>query len=194
MLAKDRIIGLPSSQSQCPLENAPMVAAWTPERIAELSIEDVKKLRENAKKLASSQVVDLCDADIARRAPLRSKLPPTRATSESRFGQVVAGFHFVCDKGKGVSNNPDGTIWTGTWVVDQAHAERGEKIAAYVALHTTKAEPSYLQGIIRGWRKTMREQQYAEGRPVKIESGIDFLLEPTTEPYQWEGDGAGEKG
>jgi hypothetical protein len=170
------------------------MVAWTPERIAELSIEGVKNLRENAKKLANNAVVDLCDAEIARRAPTHTKLPRAKAAPESRHAQVVAGFHFVCDKGKGVENNPDGTIWTGTWVVDQLHAERGEKIGAYVALHATKADPSYLQGIIRAWRRAGRQQEYAEGRLVRIESGIDFLLEPTKEPYQWHGDGAGEKG
>ena len=35
--------------------------------------------------------------------------------------------------------NEDGTIWTGTWVVDQKHAEIGSQIAAYVALHTAKS-------------------------------------------------------
>jgi hypothetical protein len=170
------------------------MVAWTSERIAELSIEGVKSLRENARRLANSEVVDLCDAEIARRAPVHTKSPRVKATSESRYGQVVGGFHFVCDKGKGVTNNADGTLWTGTWVVDQVHAERGEKLGAYVALHESKAEPSYLQGIVRGWRKAEREHEYAEGRPVKIESGIVFLLQPTKEPYQWKGDGAGEKG
>ena len=80
------------------------------------------------------------------------------------------------------------------WAVDQAHAERGERIGAYVTLHATKAEPSYLQGIIKGWRRSSREPEYADGRPVKIEYGIDFLIEPTNEPCQWHGDGAGEKG
>jgi len=39
-----------------------------------------------------------------------------------------------------------------------------------------------------------REQEYADGRPVKIEFGVDFLLERTDEPYDWKGDGSGEKG
>jgi hypothetical protein len=167
---------------------------WTSERIAELSIEQVKTLRENAKKQGSNAVIEMCDAEIGRRTPARNKAPRVSAKSETRDDGVVMGFHFVCDRGKGVTSNPDGTIWTGTWVVDQVHAARGEKIRAYVALHATKAEPSYLQGIIKGWRRVAREQEYAEGRPVKIENGIDFLLEPTSEPYQWNGDGAGEKG
>ena len=120
------------------------MADWTPERIAELPIELVNVLRENARKLGNSAVVDLCDAEGARRTPVRNKPLRVKATSGSRDDLVVTGFHFVCDRGKGVITNPDGTIWTGTWVVDQAHAERGKRIGAYVALHATKAEPSYI--------------------------------------------------
>lgn len=167
---------------------------WTPERIAGLRIESVKILRENARKRGNNEVVDLCDADIARRAPIRNKSPRVKTTAETHDDQVVVGFHFVCDREKGVTTNPNGTIWTGTWVVDQVHVERAERIRAYVALHQTKAEPSYLQGTVKGWRRAVRGQEYAEGRPTKTEYGIDFLLEPTSEPYQWNGDGAGEKG
>ena len=167
---------------------------WTPEQIATLPIEKVKTLRENAQKRGNNAVVGLCDDDLVRRTTTQNKSPKIKAKPESRYGQVVVGFHFVCDKEKGVITNSDGTFWSGTWVVDQIHAERGEKIGAYVALHATKAEPSYLQGVIKGWRKSDREQEYAEGRPVRIEHGIDFLLEPTNAPYQWNGDGSGEKG
>jgi hypothetical protein len=145
-------------------------------------------------KRGSHAIVDLCDAEMARRTPARNKSPRAKPASESRHNQVVIGFHFVCDKEKGVTTNSDGTIWTGTWVVDRIHAQRAEKIRAYVALHATKANPSYLQGIVKGWRRTSREPEYADGRPVKIELGIDFLVEPTNEPYQWNGAGAGEKG
>jgi len=106
----------------------------------------------------------------------------------------VVGFHFVCPDERGVTRNPDGTIWTGTWVVDSNHAERGSKNGAYVALHTSKSQRSYLQGTIKDWRKAPRDPEYADGRRVKIESGIDFLFEPTSEAYEWQGDGAGEKG
>jgi hypothetical protein len=81
-----------------------------------------------------------------------------------------------------------------SWVVDRKHAEIGSKLGAYVALHTKKSESSYLQGIIKDWRTTHRQSEYAEGRRVQIELGVDFLLQPTVDPYQWCGDGAGEKG
>jgi len=79
-------------------------------------------------------------------------------------------------------------------VVDRAKAEHGAKIAAYVALHVSKAERSYLQGTIEGWRISKRDREYAEDRPVKIQHGVDFLVRLTGKPYDWKGDGSGEKG
>jgi hypothetical protein len=167
---------------------------WTSERVAKLPIEQVKSLRENARRRGENAVVELCNTEIDRRKLVRERPSRTRPSSESRDGQIVIGFHFVCDKGKGVTADVDGRVWTGTWVVDKIHAEKGVRIGAYVALHATKAEPSYLQGIIEDWRQSPREREYAEGRPVRIESGIDFLIRPTDKPYRWEGDGSGEKG
>ena len=47
-------------------------------------------------------------------------------TFKSRRGgmpkRVVIGFHFVCPGEKGVTPNGDGTVWTGTWVVDREAA------------------------------------------------------------------------
>ena len=93
-----------------------------------------------------------------------------------------------------MTRNKDGTAWTGTWVVDTRHAEIGSKIGSYVALHRAKSERSYLQGTVKDWRKAHRDREYAEGQRVKIETGVDFLLELTVEPYAWDGDGTGEKG
>ena len=112
----------------------------------------------------------------------------------SRRGQFVSGYHFVCPREKGVTPNGDGTIWTGTWVVEKGNAEKSAKYGAYVALHTARAEMSYLQGNVKDWRRAKRDDQYADGRRVKIEFGVDFLLEPTNQPHQWNGEGSGEKG
>ncbi len=68
------------------------------------------------------------------------------------------------------------------------------KYGAYVALHTSKSESSYLQGALKDWRQAKRNTEYADGRPVRIPFGIDLLFEPTGQPYQWGGDGTGEKG
>jgi hypothetical protein len=164
---------------------------WTAERIAEMSREDVKTLRQNAVRLGNDVVVALCDAALSESSPARPRSKTSGSTSKS---ETVRGFHSVCPQETGVTLNSDGTVWTGTWVVDPRHAERGSRIGAYVALHTTKSEPSYLQGTIKDWRRSPRERQYSDVRPAKTRFGIDFLLELTSSPYEWQGDGSGEKG
>ena len=166
---------------------------WTAERLESLSIDQLKNLRQNAEMRGNSEIVSLCAAELARRAPKRVKnsSDTSRAT---RKDQVVSGFHFVCDRERDVSFNPDGTFWTGTWVVRKSHAERGARDGAYIALHPTRAEPSYLQGTIKDWRRSERRKEYAEGVEAKTKYGVDFLVAPTKEPYQWVGDATGEKG
>lgn len=164
---------------------------WTAESIAGLTIAQVKALRENATQRKARGLVDLCDADLRRRNPLRIK---RKAFKPPHAGEVVQGFHFVCPTEKGIARNPDGTIWTGTWVVDKDRAERALRSGGYVALHAAKSEPSYLQGRITSWRTCERERGYAEGQLAKTRFGIDFLIEPTNTPLQWHGDGSGEKG
>jgi hypothetical protein len=167
---------------------------WTLEKIAKLSVDDVKSLRSNASNKKVQKVVELCDAELARRAPAQQKKSTTGAR-QSIHGRAVSEFHFVCrPKDKGVIRNSDGSLWTGTWVVDRKHAERGAKTGAHVALHLAKSEPSYLQGIVKDWRRSEREEEYAEDKPVQTEFGIDFLIEPINQPLVWKGDGAGEKG
>jgi len=170
-------------------------------RIAALPTAQIKTLRENAVRLGHHDVAGLCDEIIAKRGPVKAKRGPTkkntsgpRKISTPRANGVVIGFHFVCAQGKGVTQNGDGTAWTGTWVVDTVHAELGLKRGSYVALHSTKSEPSYLQGTIQGWRKARREREYAQDRTMRTEFGVDFLLALTSETYTWVGDGSGEKG
>ena len=103
----------------------------------------------------------------------------------------MVGFHFVCPNRQGVLSNDDGTLWSGTWVVDQVHAKRAPTVNAYIALHASKTLPSYLQGRLTGWRKSSRASFDFDS---KIEEGIDFLFVPTHEAYRWVGSGAGEKG
>lgn len=168
---------------------------WTPERIALLeSIEKVKSLRDNAARRGSSEVVERCDAEILRRNPPRIKSPRSNAQAETRVGQYVAEFHFVCPNELGVTRQQDGRFRSGTWVVSEDNAETGLKHGSVVALHASKAESSYLQGTIKGWQKRSRESRYAEDQVVKTEFGIEFLLEPMNTPLSWAGEGAGEKG
>ena len=167
---------------------------WSTERVAARSTDEIKSLRENAIRAGETEIVALCNSELARRSPPKTRIVKVKTGARIRVGKIVGGFHFVCDREKGVTNNPDGTFWTGTWVVDEEHAERGLKISAYVALHAARSEPSYRQGVMTGWRKAPRESEYADGQPVKIESGIDFLLTPTHQPYNWVGEATGEKG
>jgi len=161
---------------------------WTSEQLAGQSLETVKLLRERAIAKANNELLLLCDDEIARRSP--SKKP---ASQLDRKGQPVRGFHFVCKRDRGVVHNPDGTCWSGSWVVAKEHAERAERNNAYLALHESKSEQSYLQGIIKGWRAAPRDRQYSDVE-AQTEEGIEFLLEPISTVFLWRGGGSGEKG
>lgn len=180
-------------QQECPTfefeRNA--MPEWTAERIAQLNQDDIKALRENATRYKRGAIIELCDAELASRRPQRAKKVGNTRRSDR---DVVHGFHFVCSNEQGVTRNIDGTVWTGTWVVDKIHAERATKIGAYVALHASRSDPSYLQGIVRDWRPRKRAPQYADDRPARIPFGVEFLIELINEPKQWQGDATGEKG
>jgi len=163
---------------------------WTPEQIEKLTTEKLKSLRGNALKRKNDDVVAMCDDELSKR---KHQNAGTASARQKPKGDVVVGFHFVCDREKGLTKNDDGTYWTGTWVVDVRHAVQATKVDAYVALHQAKAEPSYLQGKILEWRKSPRERRYGE-HEVQTDEGIDFLFRPTDEALEWVGDGAGEKG
>ncbi len=167
---------------------------WTAERIAQKSTKEVKSLRDNAMRRGNQVIVSLCEADLERRKPVRAKPERTQSFEENRAGHYVSEFHFVCPKEQDVTRSPDGIIQTGTWVVAEANAKAAQKYRALVALHATRAEPSYLQGIVKGWEKRPRASKYADGRTVKTAFGIVFLIAPTNSPLPWTGDGTGEKG
>ena len=96
------------------------------EKIAELTVDQVKALRENAAKRKAQETVDLCDADLGRRKALRGKR--TKTFNQTHIGEAFNGFHFVCPDEKGITRNSDGTVWTGTWVVNSTHADCAVKI------------------------------------------------------------------
>ena len=166
----------------------------TPEQLQGYTNEQVKVVRENAIRHNVVALQELCDAELARRAPKRPRIVRIRDQESDHCGLVVVGFHFVCADEQGVTHNPDGSLWTGTWVVAKEHAERAPKIESYVALHSAKIEPSYLQGVVKDVRRSERERSYAEGQEVQTEYGFDFLFEPTDVSYEWHGGGTGEKG
>lgn len=117
---------------------------WNAEKIASLAVDAVKSLRKNAMRLGELEIVKLCDSELKGRSPRTNVVTRVKGVAPAHKGKSVVGFHFVCDREKGVTNNSDGTFWTGTWVVDEQHAERSLKISAYIALHATKSESSYM--------------------------------------------------
>jgi hypothetical protein len=166
---------------------------WTPEDIAALKTEEIKSFRKNASNRNAINIVEMCDLELSRRIP--AKLPRLIRTGKSkRHRGPVIGYHLVCrPEEKGVTRNLDGTVWSGTWVVAESQAERSLGVGAYVALHLSHAEPSYLQGMMKGLRRAPREMQYAEGQEVKTPMGTDFLLQLTDTALEWSGEGTVEK-
>jgi hypothetical protein len=171
-----------------------MKIEWTADQIAKRSTEEVQSLRKNADKLRRQEIVALCDAELTHRKPTPMKTLRTKRSDENHIGQYVSEFHFVCPKELGIKREDDGLIWTGTWVVSPAHAKTAEDCGSLVALHTSRAEPSYLQGVIKAWRKSRREPRYSDDQLVKTEFGIDFQFEPTDKSIPWVGDATGERG
>ncbi len=162
-----------------------MAIQWDEQQVAVLSATALKNLRNNAIRKGAVEVVSLCDAELAKR-PMKKAAPTKRKVANN--GRYVTGFHFVCDADRGVTMNPDGTFWSGVWVVDEAHAANAPNVGAYLALHKTRGAASYRQGLVRDWRKATRNIA------AKTEDGIEFLVEPMEQPYDWVGAGTGEKG
>jgi hypothetical protein len=170
-----------------------MMIDWTRERLSGHTNDEIESLRENARKRHRQEIVDLCDNELASRKPVR-KTRGVGATSDNHAGQYVSEFHFVCPNELGVARNSDGSIWSGTWVVSEDHAEAAVRFGSYVALHLAKAERSYFQGVVKDWRRSVRERRYSGEQQTQTMSGIDFLFEPSEAPLEWKGDGSGEKG
>jgi hypothetical protein len=168
-----------------------MAFIWTSELIATKSDKEIKVVRENALKKSVHEVVALCDAELLKRAPVKRQ---SIGKGSDHHNDIVIGYHFICrPEEKGVIRNSDGTAWSGTWVVAEANAEKSLKAGAYVALHLSHAEPSYLKGTVKAWRRTRREREYAEGQEVKTSIGTDFLIQITDDQIEWQGQGTVER-
>ena len=98
----------------------------------------------------------------------------------------------MCRAERGVIHIDDGSFWTGSWVVAKEHAERSERLNAYVALHEKQSEQFHLQGTITNWRPAARERLYAD-KEVQTNEGVKFLVAPTSTPLPWRGNGTIEK-
>lgn len=91
----------------------------------------------------------------------------------------VIGIHLVCRNSLNVTDSRDGYFYSGYWKIAEHHA----KTAQYLALHESKAQQSYKQGVIKDW-------ELSEQRPGRI----IFHVKTTDTPYEWVGGGTGEKG
>jgi hypothetical protein len=121
-------------------------------------------------------------APAAPATPRMVRPPPTsspKSSGPAARGTVI-GLHFVCRGGMNVRDLPDGTFESGVWVVADQHARTAE----YVALHESKADRSYRQGRVLGFRPVDHE-----GRRRLV-----FRIAPDPKRLDWVGDGSGEKG
>ncbi len=91
----------------------------------------------------------------------------------------VVGIHLVCRQGLNVEDLGNGKFKSGHWKISESSA----RTAQYLALHESKNQPSYRQGIIESWERS-------EERPDRL----IFYVKATNEPKEWVGGGAGEKG
>ena len=159
---------------------------YTPERLKELDKPKIETIRSNAQRLGADDLVAMCDVELNARKPISrraAKVPSSRHSADT-----VVGYHFVCGRDLGVTDLGDGRFWSGSWVVAEGNVDASVRVGAYLALHEAKAEHSYRQGKIVGYRKSPRDMV------AKRNEGIEFLVEATAQPIDWIGDGAGEKG
>ena len=124
------------------------IHSFTPEPLKTLDLSKLKIIRENAERKSASDLIRMCDEELALRSPKNAR--KERASSTHAGGDVVTGYHFVCSKGRGVDEDTNGHFRSGSWVVAEANVVESLKYGAYLALHENKNEPSYRQGQIIG--------------------------------------------
>ncbi|MGA8155231.1 MAG: hypothetical protein WB822_03260 [Rhodoplanes sp.] len=159
---------------------------WTNEKLAALDLKSLKTVRINAERKGVADLIAMCDQVLASRARKPSRERASSSTPE--VGEIVLEYHFVCRNDRGITFNPDGTFWSTSWVVSEELLKTSMRYGARLALHNSKIEPSYRQGIIKDYR---RIGGFEDG---KIESRIDFLVSPDDKCLPWAGTGTGEKG
>lgn len=167
---------------------------WTPEKLAAKSKKEVEVIRENAVKKGVSDLVEMCDVDLAARKPTAKPRPVSTGSAHSS-DEFVEGYHFVCQRDRGVTDHGPGQFWTGSWVVAESNVQKSLKYNSYLALHESKSDLSYRQGRVLDYRRSARDMlaDRNEGE-TKTEEGIEFLIQEEATPYPWHGGGSGEKG
>jgi hypothetical protein len=96
----------------------------------------------------------------------------------------VSEIHVICHDNLNVQELENGHFKSGDWVVAECHCHKAKLDKdVYFALHETKKQPSYRQGIIQNWERCPENPKR-----------IIFEVKPTKEPMEWQGRAAGEKG
>jgi hypothetical protein len=158
--------------------------SYTPEKLSGWDTLKLRTLRENALARGATDVVEMCDRELEARKPARA----SRESAEHSHNSYVSEYHFVCAKDRGVLAAGPGRFWSGAWIVDEANVKKSIEFGAHLALHETKAEPSYRQGKVIDYRRGARDMI------DKDNEGIEFLVEETDQSFKWQGGGSGEKG
>jgi hypothetical protein len=170
-----------------PSKKAAMAAhTWTAEKLSALESARLKTVKDNAVRHGVDELVAMCDFELDSRKSTIKRSPKSSMKTEK--GDVVTEYHFVCRNDRGVTFNSDGTFWSASWVAAEDVVEKSIRYGARLALHNSKLEPSYRQGIIKEYRKI---DDFADG---KVGSRIDFLVASETQPLEWAGLATGEKG
>jgi hypothetical protein len=172
----------------------------TPEKLAAMDRKAVELVRERAVRHSATDLIAMCEADLSSRPmPAERQRQRTRAPRDQKAhspSAVVTGYHFVCARDRGVTLVDQGRFWSGSWVVAEANVRASLKYESYLALHESKSDRSYRQGKLLDYRRSARDMLPNEsaGTETKTEEGIEFFVQETSEPYDWIGAGAGEKG
>lgn len=142
---------------------------WTAEKISALETDKIKNLMSNALKGNREDIAALCETELLNRT--KNNKPILR----------VSEFHFVCDPQRNLTENGNGTFWSGYWNVAKGHFANTVNFNTTVALHKADKSASFLQGKITRWEES------AEGT-------VRFLAKNTETPMDWVGEGAGTNG
>jgi hypothetical protein len=171
------------------MKKAPVAAHnWTAEKLSALDSIRLKTVKDNAARHGADALIVMCDAELDSRKSNTIKRSPKTVRGEAGDGYIVTEYHFVCRNDRGVTFNSDGTFWSTSWVAAEDVVKKSIQFGARLALHNSKAESSYRQGIIKGYRKV---DDFADG---KVESRIDFLVISESQTLEWAGLATGEKG
>lgn len=157
---------------------------FTAERLKELDKTRLEAVHANAERLGATDLLSMCEAELSARKPPRT----SRSTGSSHRGDVVVGYHFVCERDLGVTDAGKGQFWSRSWVVAEDNVKMSLAVGAYLALHEGRAQTSYRQGQIVGYRLAPRDLI------AKRNMGIEFLVQSSDTPLAWVGDATGEKG